>query len=126
MKNEISPSKLPWPIIDENQSSLADSNKEYCQLVPIENAMARPGFAPNTWFLFVSGNSPCANMSVQLVPVEYVDKPNYWEICAVGCVDGLCAEAVTPYLVWTDISQSIGHKGVEIRGSNKTIRVKIP
>ena len=65
-------------------------------------------------------------MSVQLVPMIYVDKPDYWEIQVIGCVGDICLTAVMPYNVWLDVTDFRGHKDIEIVGSDQSIKIDIP
>ena len=58
------------------------------RLVDFETAEVRPGFVPNTFFLIVSGTVPCANMRVELIPVVYIKRPDYWEIEVVAFLPG--------------------------------------
>lgn len=112
---------LPWELRDTKISSDRNELKKSCELVPVEAGAFEPGFVNGTWFAFASGDAPCSNMAVGLVPATYVVKPDYWDIMVIGCHEDICLEALRPYSVWRDVTKYVGHKGIKIVGSNKPL-----
>lgn len=60
------------------------------------------------------------------MPLMYVDKPQYWEIRVIGCVEGVCLTAVKPYNIWREITHMIGHKGILVVVLNKQEKFEVP
>jgi hypothetical protein len=82
-----------------------------CRLVDFETAEVRPGFVPNTLFLIVSGTVPCANMRVELIPVVYIQRPDYWEIEVVAFLPGpICLPQVGKYTENNSARRHSGHR----------------
>lgn len=96
------------------------------QLISFDKAVVRPGFVPKTYFLIVTGKKPYANMQVHLDPLIYVAKPEYWGIRVVGTMLGVGIPVMTPYFVTIPLSGIIGKKGIEVIGSNKKLKIKVP
>jgi hypothetical protein len=100
---------------------------QWCKLITFSKSKVVPGFVPNTFFLIVTGTKPCANMDVTLNPLIYIQKPQYWGIQVVGCLPGgICLPAVVPYSVHIPLQGIIGTKGIEVIGSNKKKKHKVP
>ncbi len=98
-----------------------------CRLVDFETAEVRPGFVPNTFFLIVSGTVPCANMRVELVPLVYIQRPDYWEIEVVGCLPGpICLPQVRKYTETIPLDGILGKAGIEVVGATRTERIRVP
>ena len=71
--------------------------------------------------LVVTGEAPCLNMTVQLQPLIYIRCPEYWGIEVVGTLPGaFCLTAVKPFKVTLKLTGTIGSKGIEVIGANKT------
>jgi hypothetical protein len=48
--------------------------------------------------LRVRGQAPCMNMLVRLVPVRYIQQPDYWVVHVIGDLrGGVCLDAIRPY-----------------------------
>ena len=60
-----------------------------CRLIPFRTAVVVPGFLPKTFFLIVSGIKPWVTMTVELRPLIYIRRPEYWGIEVVGCQHGI-------------------------------------
>ena len=60
-----------------------------CRLVDFDQAqiMTLRSFPPQ-YVLHVSGTKPYLNMQVDLVPLVYIQQPEYWGIEVVGCLPG--------------------------------------
>ena len=97
------------------------------RLIDFEKAEVRPGFVPDTWFLIVSGVAPCANMEVSLVPLAYVQQPEYWGIEVIGTLPGgICMTALKAYMVTLDISSVLGTRGIEVIGARRKEQIAVP
>lgn len=97
------------------------------RLIDFRDADVRPGIVANTWFLVVSGEAPCANMEVSLVPLVYVQQPDYWGIEVTGTLPGgICLTAMKPYMVTLDITHVLGTIGIEVIGAQRTERIDVP
>ena len=98
-----------------------------CRLVDFETAEVRPGFVPNTFFLIVSGTVPCANMRVELLPVVYIKRPDYWEIEVVGCLPGpVCLPQVRNYTETIPLDGILGTAGIDVVGATRKERIRVP
>lgn len=98
-----------------------------CRLVAFDEISINAGIIPDTWFLTVNGSVPCANMRVQLIPYVYVRQPEYWQIEVTGCLEGgICLPVVKPYSVTIPLANIRGTKGIEVIGSNNTVRRDVP
>lgn len=96
------------------------------RLINFDKAEVRPGFVPNTWILIVSGEAPCLNMDVSLVPLIYIRCPEYWGIEVVGTLpQGFCLTAVKPYTVSLPLTGVTGSKGIEVIGANKSEKFEV-
>lgn len=91
------------------------------KLIAFDNAKVIPGFINDTYFLHVTGQAPCLNMVVQLVPLIYIDCPDYWGIEVVGSLSGgICLTAMKPYDIAIPLAGVTGRKGIEVIGGNTT------
>jgi hypothetical protein len=97
-----------------------------CRLIPFTEAVVVPGFIANTFFLIVHGQKPWASMKVELVPLVYIIKPDYWGIEVVGCQSGIGIPLVVPYSVVLDITHVRGHHGIEVIGANRKQQIQVP
>lgn len=76
--------------------------------------------------LVVTGEAPCANMEVTLMPLIYVTRPDYWGIEVVGHLpDGFCLTAMKPYTTSIRLDGIAGDKGIEVIGANRTERIDL-
>ena len=98
-----------------------------CRLADFATAEVRPGFVPNTFFLIVSGTVPCTNMRVELIPVVYVQRPDYWEIEVVACLSGpICLPEVRKYTETIPLDGILGTAGIEVVGATRRQRIRVP
>src|SRR5687768_10082293 len=80
--------------------------------------------------LVVSGNKPYP-MTVELVPLRYVQRPEYWGIEVVGRVDGgggptpMPAITNIPYVAELDLAGCVGTRGVEVIGAGGTEKIAV-
>lgn len=107
---------------------LLDSTKPASggRVIAFEDAQVVPGIVKDTFFLSVSGQAPCLNMMVSLVPLVYVRCPEFWEIEVVGTLpSGFCLTAVRPYVVTIPLMGITGSQGIEVVGSNDRRRFEV-
>lgn len=127
---------FPWIIGNDGGFPLLDQEKDFeklpnassCRKIDFDEdkVEVRPGFINDTWFLIVSGIKPYSNMKVELMPVMYVRKPEYWGIEVVGCIPGIGKQKPTPYTVFIPIDGVIGTEGIEVVGASKNKKLKVP
>jgi hypothetical protein len=97
------------------------------RVISFDDAQVVPGIVNGTYFLIVSGQAPCMNMQVALVPRIYVRCPEFWEIEVVGTLPGgFCLTAIRPYSVTIPLTGIIGSIGVEVVGANRSEQFKVP
>ena len=77
---------------------------------------------PPQFVLRVTGTRPYANMDVELVPVTYIQQPEYWRIEVVGSLPGIGLPAEAPYAVSLPLAGFIGTRGIEVAGATRTQR----
>ena len=97
-----------------------------CRLIAFNRARVVPGFIPKTFFLIVSGEKPWASMTVELVPLVYVRRPDYWGIEVIGCQRGIGLPVKVPYSAVLDITHVLGKHGIEVIGANRKEKIKVP
>jgi hypothetical protein len=102
----------------------ADSQRlidfERAQILTLES------FAPQ-FVLRVTGTKPFLNMEVQLVPLVFVQQPEFWGIEVVGRLPGgIGLPALAPYDVSIPLSGIIGTKGIEVIGASRSKRIRVP
>jgi hypothetical protein len=98
-----------------------------CRLIDFETSTVRPGIVPGTFFLTVTGQKPCLNMRVELIPLVYIAQPDYWSIEVVGCLPGgICLTAMAPYTVSIPLHGITGKKGIEVVGATRRQRHDVP
>ena len=97
-----------------------------CRLIAFDRARVVPGFIPKTFFLIVSGEKPWASMEVELVPLVFVQRPDYWGIEVIGCQRGIGLPVKVPYSVVLEITHVLGKRGIEVIGANRKEKIKVP
>ena len=65
-------------------------------------------------------------MKVELVPLVYVQQPDYWGIEVIGCQGGIGLPVKVPYSVVLDITHVLGKDGIEVIGANGKEQIKVP
>ena len=65
-------------------------------------------------------------MRVELVPVVYIQQPEYWQIEVVGSLPGLGLPALAPYAVHLPLAGIVGTRGIEVVGATRTERFDVP
>ncbi|HLJ87768.1 MAG TPA: hypothetical protein VKZ53_13160 [Candidatus Angelobacter sp.] len=96
--------------------------------VDFEKAEIAAGDRPGAHILRVRGNTPsgsAAGCPVKLEPQMYVTQPEYWQIQVLWDR----REAIFPSLCSYDVSIPLdtirGTKGVEVTGSNRSLKIDI-
>lgn len=97
-----------------------------CRRIDFDSFDVVPGFVPNTFILIVTGKKPWSTMNVQLSPLVYIDRPDYWGIEVIGCQSGIGLPVTAPYTVALDISGVIGTKGIEVIGASRSEKRAVP
>ncbi|MEU4223764.1 hypothetical protein AB0F17_05675 [Nonomuraea sp. NPDC026600] len=97
------------------------------RLIDFEEARVIPGIIPNTFILVVRGQKPYLNMRVELVPLYYIHRPDYWGIQVVGRLPGGVGLPVTaPYTVSLPLDGILGYQGIEVIGATSSKRINVP
>ena len=120
--------EVPFPLQGQGEDFETCPPSQTCRKINFdeERVEIRPGFAKDTWFLLVTGMKPYTNMRVELVPVMYVKRPEFWQIEVVGCLPGIGLTALAPYSVFVSLEGVIGTKGIEIMGATKSKKLFVP
>lgn len=108
------------------QALLDLPSAQSCRLLSFENAHIVSGFVNGTYQVVVSGNAPCFNMDVQLLPRIHIRRPEWWAIEVVGCLPGVCLTAVRPYMESLPLQGLWGTLGIEVIGATGTRRFEKP
>lgn len=101
---------------------------ETCRLIDFESAqiVTLESFPPQ-YVLTVTGTAPVFNMRVELVPLIYIQQPEYWGIEVVGCVQGpIVLPTLKPFSVALALAGVTGSSGVEVIGANRTEKLDVP
>jgi hypothetical protein len=92
---------------------------DYADVVTLESF-------PPQFVLRVSGTKPLANMQVQLVPLVFIQQPEYWGIEVVGSLPGgIGLPALAPYEVSLPLAGFLGTQGIEVIGASRVQRFDI-
>ena len=75
---------------------------------------------PPQFILRVSGTLPYATMKAELVPLVYIQQPEYWGIEVVGSLRGIALPVETPYAVSLPLTGFIGSLGIEVIGASRS------
>ena len=96
------------------------------RLINFTRAEVRPGFISGTWILIVSGTKPYLNMTVELSPLIYIQRPEFWGIEVIGKLPGIGLPATAPYTVALPLDGILGTKGIEVIGASKRKKIYVP
>jgi hypothetical protein len=108
---------------DDGENSLSRPAPVSCQVIDFESADVVYDSILGYPAVIVHGVKPYQAMTVELWPLEYVRKPEYWGYEIVGCLpEGGGIPTVTgPYVLVLPLpGAAIGTEGVEIIGANTT------
>jgi|SRR5262245_10470518 len=97
-----------------------------CRRIDFDKAEVVPGIVPKTFFLIVNGTKPWVTMEVQLIPLIYIDRPDYWGIELVGCQSGVELPTTAPFTAVLEITHYLGKKGIEVIGAARTQKFNVP
>lgn len=99
---------------------------ESCRRIDFEKVEIFPGTVKGSWILVVTGTKPYINMKVELLPLIYIQQPEYWGIEVVGCLPGFGLPAIGPYSVSLPLDGITGTKGIEVMGATRSEKHQIP
>ena len=74
----------------------------------------------------ISGTKPYINMTVELSPLVYIQRPDYWGIEVVGSLPGIGLPATAPYTAAIPLDGITGKRGIEVIGATKREKVAVP
>jgi len=97
-----------------------------CRLIDFDRADVVPGFVSQTFFLIVAGSKPWLTMKVELHPLIYIQRPEYWGIEVVACQEGIGLPQSAPYHAALDITHQLGTKGIEVIGASHKKQFNVP
>lgn len=105
---------------------LANPAAESHRQIDFDRIAVNPGIVPGTYFLTVSGSTPCINMKVELAPLVYVSCPEYWGIEVIACLpSGTCLEAIGSFAETVPLAGITGSKGIEVIGATRREQVHV-
>ncbi len=84
-----------------------------------------PGTIPKTFILVVSGTKPYVNMEVNLKPLIYIKRPDYWGIEVVGFLHGVGLPTLTPYTTFIPLDSITGTNGIEVIGATHSEKIDL-
>ena len=98
-----------------------------CRIIDFEKAeiIVLESFPPQ-YVLVVLGTKPYLNMKVDLVPLVYIQQPEYWGIEVVGCLPGIGLPATAPYAISLPLAGHTGKQGIEVIGASKHQKIQVP
>jgi hypothetical protein len=99
---------------------------ESARLIDFKEAEIRPGIVNDTYFLIVTGTKPYLNIDVRLIPLVYVQQPEYWGIEVVGTLPGFGLPAEAEYTISIPIDGIRGKKGIEVIGATESKSLDVP
>lgn len=84
------------------------------------------GDFPGGNLLIVRGEAPCLNMEVSLLPLIYIECPEYWGIEVIGSLPGsICLTAMKPYVLVLPLAGITGSKGIEVLGARRSEQIEV-
>ena len=98
-----------------------------CRVIDFDKAevVVLESFPPQ-YLLVVSGTKPYLNMKVDLVPLVYIQQPDYWGIEVVGCLPGIGLPATAPYAISLPLTGHLGTAGIEVIGASEHQQIQVP
>ncbi len=99
---------------------------ESCRLISFDKAeVVTLESDPPQYVLTVSGTTPWGHMTVDLMPLIYIQRPEYWGIEVVGCMKGIGIPVMTPYEVSMNVTGFLGTKGIEVIGADRSEKIDV-
>jgi hypothetical protein len=95
-----------------------------CRLIPVDKAEAYKSDSGQVT-LVVSGVAPYSGTKIKLVPLVYIRQPEYWGIQVIGCSPSISLPVLTPWAVKQDVTGTVGTAGLEVIGSNQSVRITL-
>ena len=98
-----------------------------CRLQNYDNYDLIPVIIDETYFLRVRGVKGWVFMKIELVPLFYVVRPDYWVIDVVGCLSGYDLPKKTKYetdFIQLTPANGAGTKGIIIREADKETKIE--
>jgi hypothetical protein len=95
------------------------------RLIDFDSAEIHTDKVAGTFILIVRGTKPYLNMEVNLMPLVYVQQPEYWGIEVIGSLPGIGLPAEAPYTVSIPLEGIQGSKGIEVIGANQSKQLPI-
>jgi hypothetical protein len=95
------------------------------RIIAFKETQIVPGIVSGTWFLIVRGVKPWVTMDVELHPLIYITRPEYWAIEVVGTQKGIGFPVPAPYEVALEITHFVGSKGIEVIGATSKKKIKV-
>jgi hypothetical protein len=84
------------------------------------------GNFPGGDVLIVRGQAPCLNMIVALVPMIYINCPEYWGIEVIGYLPGsFCLTAMQPFVLTIPLAGITGSRGIEVLGARRSEQIEV-
>lgn len=97
-----------------------------CRVIDFESAeVLTLSTMPPRHVLVVRGEKPYLTMQVDLIPLVYIRQPEYWGINVVGCLHEGGLPAVAAYVAKLDLDGTIGTRGIDVIGTNRSERIGI-
>lgn len=90
------------------------------RLINFDSAEIRQSTVAGTFILIVKGIKPYLNMEVNLMPLTYIQQPEYWGIEVIGSLPGIGLPAESPYTVCISLEGIRGTKGIEVIGATQS------
>lgn len=110
---------------DETSTSTPRAVRSY-QLIEFERAqVVSPRIYPPRDTLVVTGQKPLANMNVTLMPLMYVQTPEYWGIEVLGSTPAIGRPGLVPYVVDLELGATVGTAGIEVIGANRSEKIDL-
>jgi hypothetical protein len=104
---------------DRNQSRT-------CQLMDFDAHQIVGGVAGGTWLLIVEGEKPNQLVHVELRPMTYVVRPEYWEIEVLGCLAPETSDLRQRFQAKLDITAHLGTRGIVLIGGTVAEKIDWP
>ena len=121
------PSATAEGVEDRLASYRALPTPESCRLIDFEQtSLITLRVFPPRHLVTVRGTKPWSNMTVDLVPRQYIRRPEYYGIEVVGCLRGIGLPVLSPYSVTLELEGMVGTRGIEIIGATRSETIDLP
>ncbi len=97
-----------------------------CGLLDYDSFQVIKGFT-GEYILIVEKKDPDPLINPQLIPLIYVDKPDYWEIQVIGCRIGIVPPTtLNTWPLSLGLTNFMGKKGIELVGATRADKWDLP